>query len=233
MMHIYLYKNSKFIISPTKLTVKDLNINYGIKIKKIQYIPYGVSDLFFNLNFEEKIEKEFYKIIYVGQLVKRKRVDRIINSIKNLPKKYHLDIYGDGIEYKELKKIASSCRRIKFHGFISEESKLVNAYENADLMVLPSLNEEMPLSILEALASKVPVLSSNINSIRVAYGDKIFYFQNIENLHQRIKNIIQSDNEKIKEDGKKFALNYTWNKHFDKLHKIYLEIYKNNNKFNE
>ncbi|MFX1392266.1 MAG: glycosyltransferase family 4 protein [Promethearchaeota archaeon] len=225
-MLIIFFKKSSFIMTPTNLTKKNINLNYGISIKKIKTIPYGVSDIFFTLNLN-KLVKNFKKIIYVGRLSIPKRVDYLIKAFMDLPESYHLDIYGDGEEYENLIILANGCKRIKFHGYILSEEKIAEAYEGADLFVLPSINEEMPLSILEALAAGVPVLCSDLASIKSRYKNLIFYFKDISILSKKIIELTNQNNELKIKQGKRFALKYKWERNFEKINNSYMKVMKN------
>jgi len=230
-MQKFFFKNSKLIFTPTSLTRKNISLNYGIPLEKVICVPYGVSNSFFKVNKNNQ-KKDYMKIIYVGRLHKSKRVDHLINAVLNLPKTYRLDIYGDGGDFKRLYELAKASKRIKFHGFISDENKLIQAYQNADLMVLPSTSEEMPLSILEGLAAGVPVLCSNLPTIKDEYNNNVFYLKDIEHLSLRIMDILSQNNINFIERGRRFASKYSWDICFSKIYNAYLHLFNEPNKIN-
>jgi glycosyltransferase involved in cell wall biosynthesis len=71
-----------------------------------------------------------------------------------------LKIYGDGPLRKKIQTIVSKCGlqdRIYIGGKISR-SKLLLEIMTADVVVLPSLREAQPISVLEAMACKKPLV---------------------------------------------------------------------------
>lgn len=70
-----------------------------------------------------------------------------------------LKIYGSGND--EFKKMVEDDNRIQFCG-IYDESELGNIFSKVDLLIVPSIwHENRPQVITEALACRLPVLSSN------------------------------------------------------------------------
>jgi glycosyltransferase involved in cell wall biosynthesis len=78
-----------------------------------------------------------------------------------------LIIVGAGPERRALEKLAAELRltdAVTFTGRVDNEA-MARLYRSADLMINPSLADNMPISILEALASGVPVVSTDVGGI--------------------------------------------------------------------
>ncbi len=108
------------------------------------------------LNFEDK-----FVIIYVGALIKRKKVDRLIKSYQTLKADYPecaMILIGGGIIEDELKEYVASnnIEDIHFAGKIFEG--ISKYFLMADLFVLPGLGG---LSIFEAMVHGLPVISAS------------------------------------------------------------------------
>lgn len=72
---------------------------------------------------------------------------------------------GDGPLRKELEKLVQDLRitsSVRFLGFRTDIPELLGA---ADLFVMPSLSEGLPLAILEAMAAELPVLASAVGGV--------------------------------------------------------------------
>jgi glycosyltransferase involved in cell wall biosynthesis len=87
---------------------------------------------------------------------------------------------GDGPERTRLENLAVELKIaavIKWHGWLSR-SKLLDAYQSADLLVNPSLYEGMPNVVLEAMACGLPVIASKVsgNDALVRHGETGFLF---------------------------------------------------------
>ncbi|ENR1410721.1 glycosyltransferase, partial [Escherichia coli] len=109
-------------------------------------------------------DKDIFKIVMVGRLCDQKNPLLLIEAIKDLESNIHVDIIGDGpLKVKLLEKIKqyNIADKVSFLGWIDAVEEHLYKY---DLFVLPSRWEGMPLAMLEAMAAKVPVLSSDIEA---------------------------------------------------------------------
>ncbi len=98
----------------------------------------------------------------------RKGIKYLIHALEfldvrypELSKKLELVIFGK-CKKQELKKLSYKCHKIKF---ISEPAKLVKLYNCADAFVLPSLEDNLPNTIMESLACGVPVVAFNTGGV--------------------------------------------------------------------
>lgn len=98
----------------------------------------------------------------VGVLEPRKRQRFILEVLGDLsPSCWRLDLFGDGVERRELERLASRLQiggRTVFHGWVSPEM----LWKKVDVLLFPSQHEGAPNAVLEALAHRVPVLASDI-----------------------------------------------------------------------
>ncbi|MGX1191844.1 glycosyltransferase family 4 protein [Metabacillus sp. SLBN-84] len=80
---------------------------------------------------------------------------------------YKFLIAGDGEIDKVKRKIKDLNLEDMFviPGWISDQSKIEEIYRNSILYVLPSYNEGMPMSVLEAMSYGLPVITTNVGSI--------------------------------------------------------------------
>lgn len=100
-------------------------------------------------------------VIFVGRLSKGKNVSPIINAI-NETSDLSLLIIGDGEEYDTLHSYASD--RIRFIGAVAP-AKVKEYMLQADILVMNSLFEGIPMTILEALSLGIPVISTPVGGI--------------------------------------------------------------------
>ena len=121
------------------------------KIEKIipnnkTFIAYSGIDI-------EPIEKPLNKeltITTVASLIKRKNIDVIIKALNEMPQ-IKLNIFGSGIEEKNLKKLVKSSN-IHFLGQL-QRPLVIEQLKKSDIFVLLSDNETFGLSYLEAMAT--------------------------------------------------------------------------------
>lgn len=109
-----------------------------------------------------KIKRRKRKIILIstGRLIERKGYQYLIPALKNLDE-FELRLIGDGNFGEELRKLAKQNKvNVKFLGK-KKHDELVKYLQDADVFVLPSKNEGMSNSILEAMACGLPIVTTN------------------------------------------------------------------------
>ena len=103
-------------------------------------------------NFSHHNKEKLSSIVFVGGLIKRKRVEeflRLAEHFSNL--QFH--IIGEGPEGKKLKQTAS--KNVVFHLVLSHK-EMDAIFSSSDLLFLPSKSEGFPKVILEAASAGVP-----------------------------------------------------------------------------
>ncbi|MCS7250099.1 MAG: sugar transferase [candidate division WOR-3 bacterium] len=194
---------------------KKLKLIYnGIDWKKIENIKpdFSIRERF-NLN------KEDFLITFVGRLSKQKNPEILIWAMKELLKekidrKVFLLLIGEDMDMKErLTKLINDFKikdYVAFLDFIPDPISIIKA---SDCFVLPSLWEGMPIALLEAMASGVAIIASNIkgnNEIIIdGVNGLLFSPTNYQELKEKINLLIKNEDLrkkislKAKEDVKK------------------------------
>ncbi|MGP6221060.1 glycosyltransferase family 4 protein [Caldiplasma sukawensis] len=106
-------------------------------------------------NIKDYGDLKILKIIFVSRdlNIKRKNLSVIINALKYVKRKVELHVVGMGIAPGIL------------HGFLNRE-KLIELMKEMDVLILPSLYEEIGYVGLEAYSIGLPVITSDISSFR-------------------------------------------------------------------
>ena len=129
-------------------------------------IPNGCSMPIWSLDVHEKktLRKELGMaddkiwFLYVGRFSEEKNPDVVINAFENLDSEnYGLMMIGNGRMWEELKK--HETESIRMPGFTHEVRKYLKA---TDYFISASDSEGMPNSVLEAMATGVPMMLSDI-----------------------------------------------------------------------
>lgn len=108
----------------------------------------------FDISRQAQEEKYFL----VGcRLAPYKRVDIVIEAFRDFLPKQNLQIFGDGVDLKRLKKIAGDAPNIKFLGRVSEEKK-ADLYSKCQAFINPQ-EEDFGITAVEAMASGRPVIA--------------------------------------------------------------------------
>ena len=107
------------------------------------------------------------QIISIGRMVRHKRIDGIITTLKELCKKFpgtSLALIGDGPERKPLEQLAENLgvtQSVRFYGSIEHE-RTRELLSESDVFVLNSIYEGLPHTVIEAMACSVPVVATGI-----------------------------------------------------------------------
>ena len=124
-----------------------------------------------NFNYQDKP----LKILFCGQLTYKKAPHLLIKAIEIISKRnlsnvpFELNIAGDGPLKPEVEKLIKKLgleKKVNLLGHIPHESELlISEYRKADIFVLPSMTlkndkEGIPGTLIEAMASSLPVISS-------------------------------------------------------------------------
>ena len=122
---------------------------------------------------------------------------------------------------------STSAGRISFINFVKGED--LNAlYSAADLFLFPSLNEGFGLSIIEAFASGVPIVTSNVTSLPEVAGDAAIIVDptDTEALALAIRRVLldKTLRDALVRKGIVRAREFTWKKHAEKTLELYQSI---------
>ncbi len=107
-------------------------------------------------------------ILYVGRLSPEKGLQHLLEAVARLQSlNWKLTIVGDGLERIQLESQAYRLgiqERVHFIGRLSRE-KVSEFYKNADILVVPSLNEMSPKVVMEGMAYGLAVIASRVGAI--------------------------------------------------------------------
>ena len=119
-----------------------------------------------------------YKALFLGRLGRRKGVPDIIEAAGHLERgRYQFTLAGDGdVTAFRQEVIRGGLHRIvDIPGWIGEQEKRT-LLRLSDILILPSYDEGLPMSILEAMASGLPIIATPVGGIpeAVRHGENGF-----------------------------------------------------------
>jgi len=187
----------------------------------VHHIPNSI-----DLNsFPTKSDRRYKKqIIFAGRLSLEKGIDVLCELIEILPLDINLVILGSGPQENLIKNINKS--NVTYLGYLSK-NETISLIRGSDMLIQPSLIEGISSTILEAMACKVPVITTNVGGNKEIIEHKkngiLIEPNNSKNLLDEILNLF--NNSKIKNELINSAYEnvqkYDW-KHVGKL---YLNLY--------
>lgn len=176
-----------------------------MKAKQVEYVPGVGIDLtkFGQATVDKSTKRKELEIpegatllLSVGELNKNKNHETVIRAIKNLDVYYMIAGKGDLKEH--LQKVIEELgltERIKLLGFRRDVLEL---YQAADVYVLPSVREGLNVSIMEAMASGLPVVCGRIRGntdLIDEDGGALFEPQNVDDCMKSIEDVVSRERE--------------------------------------
>lgn len=161
------------ILVPTKL-LRDVFVENGIEKKLIKHVPFGI-DLDGLVPYQEKTSSRSLRVGFIGTLFEHKGVDLLIKAFLALPedKDAELLIYGDTSQFPEYGRMllsmaddgSANSKKIKFKGTFPQ-AQFGEVLSNLDVLVVPSRwYENTPLVIQSALATRTPLIATNLGGM--------------------------------------------------------------------
>jgi len=155
-------ERSGFVHVTSELESDELK-SFHFQLNSIVVIPNGVNVPTNVITCSDRYEKNDQDIIlFLGRISWKKGLDRLIRSVPHIDSKYSLVIAGGDDEgyRKYLEKLCRELKvtcRVDFLGEVGEEEKW-KLLETAQLVVLPSYQENFGNVVLEAMAASRPVV---------------------------------------------------------------------------
>lgn len=137
---------------------------------RVRFAPMGVDASFFQT---EGAARDNFSILAVGRLDHAKGFHRLIYALEKLPSEYTLKLCGDGPEKELLVRVAKEAgveSRVEFLGWVSRD-RLARILGVSGCFVLPSDSEGFSVSVIEAMARRVPVVVNKIPALEFQVQD--------------------------------------------------------------
>ncbi len=192
--------------------------HFNVDENKVRVIRLGIRN---DLEPKEKKDKTF-RLGYLGQLDRRKRVDLLVTSFMRSKIDGELVLGGRGIDEVALKELAYGDSRIKFVGFVPD-NKLTNFYNSLDVFIFPTSIEGYGLPPVEAMACKKPVIVLEDAVMPLEVKKRCIIVESLEAVFGQSNCLDILDRVGIDlEDNYKWAKLHNWEKTVEE----YTELYK-------
>jgi glycosyltransferase involved in cell wall biosynthesis len=242
----YACRYANTIIAISEQTKQDLIEFYKVEAGKIE-VCYQSCDPLFSKNFSAleitnaklKYDLPTEYFLYVGSIIERKNLLKICYALHSLKGKMDIPlvVIGRGGAYLEkVKKFITDKNMMAQVIFLSEalsfnkatKAEMASIYQGAIAMIYPSFFEGFGIPILEALWSRLPVITSNVSCLPETGGSAAFYVNpsnsdEIANAMYQIKNDEGLRMTMINE-GLKHAQNFTMEKCCAQVMSVYEKI---------
>ncbi len=231
---------SAHIITPSNYVKEEIVKTFNVDPQKITVTYEAAEEEYFNSKTQDTSYKMLEKfsikkpfLIYVGNAYPHKNIDRLLGAFKILKAQFPnlnlvivcaRDVFWQRLE-NSIEKLDLQ-KNVITTGYI-ESKDLPVIFKNAKAYVFPTLSEGFGIPGLNAMASSLPVVASNIPVLKEVYGDAALYFnpKDPRDIAQQIKKILLSQKTRfdLVKKGSDRAKNYSW----QKMAKETLTVYEN------
>jgi glycosyltransferase involved in cell wall biosynthesis len=153
------------VVLPSRNLVRIATDEWKLPPKVINYVPNGIDLSRFSTDRQPFGHAEPI-IGTVAALRPEKNLPRLLRAFATL-RSGRLIIVGDGPERPSLQALADTLgisERVRFAGYHQDPAPFYTAF---DIFALSSDTEQMPLSVIEAMASGLPVVSTDVGDVRL------------------------------------------------------------------
>ncbi len=227
-----------FIDKIVAITPWELNIleEYAEK-EKIEVIPNGTDKILYKKIKKNKFRRrnnigEKKLVLFFGRLNPTKAPEVLAKVAINITKKRKdisfVWVGPDEGKAEEVKNLIKPYKNMKYLGPIKGKEKIAEMYQAADVYVLPSYREGLPLTLFEAMASGLPIVASPVNGVsyEMKEPDNGFFsdYGDIDSLERNIIKIIDNPKlaKQISKNNIKKSKGYDW----DDIYKKYMREYE-------
>ncbi|MFT4601085.1 MAG: glycosyltransferase involved in cell wall biosynthesis [Arenicella sp.] len=244
-------RKSDAIIAISNIQKKELVEQYKIaSSEKVKVVNLGFDLIRFNTQKEAhhkafrvkyNIEKDIVAVGIIGRLVPIKNHSFLFDLAKEIAattsQEFKIVVIGDGELNEELKSQAQEIEKVlgkQLFVFTSWIKNIEFALAGLDLVVLCSLNEGTPVSLIEAQASSVPVISTDVGGVRdiVLENDTgiVVALEDREKYKEELRKMIESKDlrEKMSQNGWNHVKDkFSYDRLCSDMEKVYIEALEN------
>lgn len=219
---------------------------FGIEHDRIDVVPCGIDPKIFSIsiqdNYDLKKDQKFFNVLFVGTFYPNKGLEVLAHALAMMNKyeleRIQVDIVGDMSKYpyysktiKEMIKSYGLSRIVRFYGHITQE-RLVEKYRSADIFVRPSVNESFGIAPLEAMASGIAVIATDVGGTKTFIKNRrtgvLISPLDPEALKNAIKELIENPDlrESLAKNGQKLVFeHFCWSHITQKVKETYEKIW--------
>ena len=236
------YYLDKFIfswLSPKiwKNATKTIANSKGLKEQALNVAPTQKIEVIFNgIDLKDfkpsNNNNKIVKIFSAGRLIPRKSLDLQIKALSQIKSNFSLNIAGDGPEKENLEKLISDLgmkNKIKLLGMKNKE-EMKKLYSDSDIYLFTSKNEGMSNTILEAMASGLPIITTNVAGVEelIKGNGFIIGVDNESELKDKLDTLIKNKSlrNKMGNKSRKLAEQMSWSKIAKSFYTKFKEIKK-------
>jgi len=155
------------------------------------------------------------RILVVTRIFERKGIQYLLKALREIKLDWEIEILGDGPYLPKLKTLARNMPNVNFRGFV-QGKKLHDYYASSNIYVFPSIQENFPVVLLEAMYFGCAVITTDAHGcaevignagIKTKSGDQ-------EEIKNALLHLVKNEDERkrLSKLGQERAKRFAWTK---------------------
>ena len=212
----------------------------GIEARREYIVPNGIDDPWPESRPQDCLpatQEHPFRILFVGMLHEGKGVTVLIDACKRLAARgvpFQLELMGQPADQQFMEQLRGRIAELQldehvhFLGVLKGEKKL-DAFDRADVLCHPTFYDTFPVVLLEAMAARLPVVSTRFSGIPSIVDDGMTGYlvepHDPEAVAEQLARLAQ-DTQLRKQMGEagrqKFLREFTWSRHLERMREVFL-----------
>jgi glycosyltransferase involved in cell wall biosynthesis len=209
-----------------------LQVKYNLDSDRVAYIPHGVESRFFVAR--EYHSSESVRLLYAGTWLDQRGIFYIRDALRNVAPQIPgltMTFAGCGVPAEEIQRFFGSelAGRIMVRPVVAAE-RVQELYAEHDIFLFPSLVEGLPLVLLEAMASGMPVITTDTcgmaDVVEREFNGLLIPPANAAAMEEGILRLARSVElrKKLGEAARETMKRYTWERAARQLEALYRHV---------
>ncbi|MEM6805420.1 MAG: glycosyltransferase family 4 protein, partial [Bacteroidota bacterium] len=175
--------------------ITDIIMKLGIPRDKILEFATGIEADW--LTKEVSPPRERKSFVFLGRYERRKGIEELMQILPNLLEEHKVDVHFIGPIPNHLQ---FSHPQVQYHGKLMEKEKIQHILRRSDVLLCPSHSEGMPNVIMEAMASGLYIIASDVGACSTLVSEengKLIRPIHTEDLKAAIEEVIRMDDAEL------------------------------------
>jgi glycosyltransferase involved in cell wall biosynthesis len=201
---------------------------YHVDQQRVVVIDNAVGEGFFS-SVPRRAVHQPLRVLSIGRLASQKRLERLITAMAGMEIPASLTIAGDGEDRETLESMVRrlGLRNVTFVGK-KGDSEMQELHRTHDVFAIVSDREGMPLAVLEAMASGLPVVATDVEGLRDLVGDTglLIDVSDVGGIARALRRIAVEPGliERLSLRSIAKARKYDWKRFLSELNRVYAEL---------
>lgn len=162
-------------VSAVSQTVADKLLSFGVRRERLNVIPNGIDLQRFDVRPRPVSEARSEQVVgVVARLDLQKGFEYLLKAVRTLRSSFpglRLLVVGEGPDRRKIEELVTELGLTATVTLGGQQTDMPAIYASIDVFVLPSLNEGLPMTILEAMAASKPIVATRVGAVPTVITD--------------------------------------------------------------